>query len=305
MKNIKKNLKLSNLLLKSFNLLKKIQKEIQNDFQNFKYKDEIEFKFENESFKDSLKKNFFTLLMLSIFIEAEIKKERMISYGKIIIYLRQIVTSTDNIIDNEKKGLIFLRSLKNDVVKNTFITLFCQDALTKEALKVSEGDSLVSIKILEKIYSIAISESLRDISQYKDYPTSEYILKNIHSGIGGELLEISLEIPKYIEKNSKMSSYSKGLYEIGMALQALDDFFDIDEDGEQGKVNLLVSKILYEKQEIETLKLSYLNEVIENAYVGFKILEDSGFPISKVGAKKVMEKLFELRGLKDYIYILK
>ncbi|WP_297596169.1 hypothetical protein [uncultured Cetobacterium sp.] len=305
MKNIKNNLKMSNLLLKSFNLLKQIQKEIYKDFINFKFIEDIEFKFKNENFKESLQKNFFTLLMLSTFVEAGIKKERAISYGKIIIYLRQIVTSTDNVIDNEKKGLIYIKKLQNDIVKNSFITLFCQDALTKEALKISDSDNLVSIKILEKIYSIAISESLRDVSQYEIYPDAEYILKKIHAGIGGELLEISLEIPKYLEKNIKMTNYAKGLYKIGMGLQALDDFFDMDEDREQGKVNLLTSKIKYEENSIEEIKSAYLNEVMENTYKGFKVLEENGFPISKVGTKKIMKKLFELRGLKDYIFIIK
>lgn len=89
-----------------------------------------------------------------------------------------------------------------------------------------------------------------------------------------------------------------------MALQALDDFFDIEEDEENGKINLLKSALLYSEKGEEVVREEYLKKVSENAYNGFKILEDNEFPINKKEAKKVLKKLFELRGLKEYISIL-
>lgn len=301
---MKNHILLGKLLMNAFKILGKAQNEIENDFKNFKFTKELEIDFKNINFKESFKKNFFTLLIISILLESKVSKKHIISYSKIIIYLRQIVTSTDNIIDNEDKGLIFIKNLKNKMVSNSLIMLTCQNFLTKECLELSEGKDIAAKKIFDKIYLIAMSESLRDKSQYLEYPNEKYILEKIHSGIGGELLKISLEVPLAIEENIKLKEYSKGIFEIGMALQALDDFFDMEEDEESGKINLLKSVILYAEKDEKVVREEYLKKVSENAYNGFKILEDNEFPINKKEAKKVLKKLFELRGLKEYVSIL-
>ncbi|MGL5229654.1 MAG: hypothetical protein ACRC8F_02405 [Cetobacterium sp.] len=301
---MKNHILLGKLLMNAFKILGKAQNEIENDLKNFKFTKELEIDFKNINFKESFKKNFFTLLIISILLESKVSKKHIVSYSKIITYLRQIVTSTDNIIDNENKGLIFIKNLKNKTVSNSLIMLTCQNFLTKECLELNEGKDLAVKKIFDKIYLIALSESLRDKAQYLEYPTEKYILEKIHSGIGGELLKISLEAPLAIEENIKLKEYSNGIFEIGMALQALDDFFDIEEDEESGKVNLLKSALLYSEKGEEVVREEYLKKVSENAYNGFKILEDNEFPINKKEAKKVLKKLFELRGLKEYVSIL-
>ncbi|MGL4633569.1 MAG: hypothetical protein ACRCUO_03500 [Cetobacterium sp.] len=301
---MKNHILLGKLLMNAFKILGKAQNEIENDLKNFKFTKELEIDFKNINFKESFKKNFFTLLIISILLESKVSKKHIVSYSKIITYLRQIVTSTDNIIDNENKGLIFIKNLKNKTVSNSLIMLTCQNLLTKECLELNEGKDLAVKKIFDKIYLIALSESLRDKAQYLEYPTEKYILEKIHSGIGGELLKISLEAPLAIEENIKLKEYSNGIFEIGMALQALDDFFDIEEDEESGKVNLLKSALLYSEKGEEVVREEYLKKVSENAYNGFKILEDNEFPINKKEAKKVLKKLFELRGLKEYVSIL-
>ncbi|WP_291943172.1 class 1 isoprenoid biosynthesis enzyme [Cetobacterium sp.] len=301
---MKNHILLGKLLMNAFKILGKAQNEIENDLKNFKFTKELEIDFKNINFKESFRKNFFTLLIISILLESKVSKKHIVSYSKIITYLRQIVTSTDNIIDNENKGLIFIKNLKNKTVSNSLIMLTCQNLLTKECLELNEGKDLAVKKIFDKIYLIALSESLRDKAQYLEYPTEKYILEKIHSGIGGELLKISLEAPLAIEENIKLKEYSNGIFEIGMALQALDDFFDIEEDEESGKINLLKSALLYSEKGEEVVREEYLKKVSENAYNGFKILEDNEFPINKKEAKKVLKKLFELRGLKEYVSIL-
>lgn len=301
---MKNHILLGKLLMNAFKILGKAQNEIESDLKNFKFTKELEIDFKNINFKESFKKNFFTLLIISILLESKVSKKHIVSYSKIITYLRQIVTSTDNMIDNEDRGLIFIKSLKNNMVSNSLIMLICQNFLTKECLELNEGKDITVKKIFDKIYLVAMSESLRDKYQYLEYPNEKYILEKIHSGIGGELLKISLEAPLAIEENSKLREYSNGIFEIGMALQALDDFFDIEEDEKSGKINLLRSALLYSEKDEEVVREEYLKKVSENAYNGFKILEDNEFPINKKEAKKVLKKLFELRGLKEYVSIL-
>ena len=163
---MKNHILLGKLLIEAFKILGVAQKEIEEEIKNFKFTKDLELDFKNMNFKESFKKNFFTLLIISLLLESKISKKNIIRYTKIIVYLRQIVTSTDNIIDDENKGLIFIKSLKNKVVSNSLVMLTCQNLLTKECLELSDGKDMAVKKIFDKIYLIAISESLRDISQY-------------------------------------------------------------------------------------------------------------------------------------------
>ena len=210
--------------------------------------------------------------------------------------------------------MLFIDKLDNPVIENSFLTLMCQDLLTKEILKLqNEVNSNLSGNILlEKIYNIAKGENKRKISLYKNYPEPQYILDNIHHQIGGELLEISLTVPKLFEKdNSSLEKFSKGLFTIGMSLQAIDDYFDMKEDYENNNVNIAIAKYIQEYNiTVENIQFDniheefskkYIIDCINTAYEGFNTLEDGGFPITKKEARFVLKKLFEIRGLKAYV----
>lgn len=276
-----------------------ILKALENEYIKFNFKDNIYLNTQ-KSFFENFKKNFFSLLMISILIENKIDKKRIIAYGKIIFCLRAIVTATDNIIDNENKGVVHILNIPEITSKNIFNTMLHQQIINLELenLKIS---SSIFAKILEDIFFIAKSEGLRDLKLYNSYPSFEYIEKNIHEGIGGKLLELSLIIPILIEKNSKLNSYSKGLFEIGMALQALDDLTDIDEDSLNCKINLATAYI----SESKTTE-NYLKNTLERALQGFKIFENLSYPIDRNSALYILKKLFKIRGInKKYLNIFK
>lgn len=301
--------------IQSFETLKTCQKEITLELKQYNFFNELSINYSNINFITSFKKNFFTILMLSLIHESGISKTRAISYGKIIIALRQIVTSVDNILDNEKKGSIFINSLNNPLVENSFISLVFQDLLTKEILKLSPTNTKVNIVLLEDIYSIAKGESIRKREFYKEYPSSKFIFENIHSEIGGKLLEISLTIPKLVENNPKITAFSDGLFTIGMSLQALDDFFDMEEDFYNKDVNLATAKYSEEfninEYQIDFKNINtsftekYLTETISTAYSGFFKLQKAGFPIDLKEIKFILKKLFILRGLKNYVHYIR
>lgn len=305
-------------LILAYGLLQDTQKELKKDFNNTTISKDITFKFSNENFYTSFKKNFFTILMISLLRQSKIPQNRIISYSKIILLLRQIITSVDNILDNEKKGMLFIECFDNIIVENSYINLICQDLLTKEILRLQSetNNNIPGNIILEKIYSIAKGENRRNISLYNIYPDSDYIIENIHSQIGGELLEISLTAPCLLEKNNYfLSKFSEGLFTIGMSLQAIDDFFDMKEDYENGNVNLAISQYIgkyyisidninFDKIH-EDFTEEYITKCITTAYKGFDILKEGGFPITKKEAKFVLKKLFEIRGLKEYVKYIK
>lgn len=312
--NLIKNIRLAKLLQIAGYILKNVQKEIKEDLSKMQFGEDLYYEFGNEGYSEFFKKNFFTLLMISLLVKLNIPNEKIKSHGKIIMYLRQIITSTDNIIDNEEKGIIKIKKINNIIVKNNLLTLICQDKLTKETYLISDGDSGLSTKILEEIYGIALSESLRDKNLYEKYPSSEYILEKIHNGIGGKLLEISLIPCKYLELTDELNKYLEGLYTIGMSLQAIDDLFDVEEDIENGKINLALAKYIEDNPEVTPSNFIKLDEefircflagVVEKAYKGFDILREGGYPITQKDSKFLLKKLFKLRGLEEYVYIIK
>lgn len=302
-----KKVKLGKLFVNSFKILQLIEKEMKEELSKYGFSEEVEIKLECNKGTNLLKKHFFTTLMLTFLLDSKVEKSRIISYGKIIIYLRQIITSVDNIIDNENKGIIFIKKINSNEVRNSFTMLLSQELLLKECQKIDKTGE-TSRLILEKIHFIGKCESLREKGLYIDYPKKEQILEDIHSGIGGELLKFAVNIPLCVERKEnsevvdlkKLQNYTFGIYKIGMALQQIDDFFDLEEDKLNGKINLFQSYIIYEKMELKELEKKYLNLAINEAYQGFEILEKSGYPIDRKLGKKLLKKLFEIRGLKEY-----
>ena len=92
-------------------LLQETQKELLNDFKKTNIYKDMDIEFINKNFLLSFKKNFFTILMLSLLKESQIPKNRIISYGKIIILLRQIILQWTIFLIMRIKGLFLLKPL--------------------------------------------------------------------------------------------------------------------------------------------------------------------------------------------------
>jgi hypothetical protein len=239
-----------------------------------------------------------------------------LKYGELIFCLRAIITATDNIIDNEEKGVIFISKVDNKIVENTLLILIMEHIMRDvlEELDSTKASSHM-IFILNKIYSIAESESVRNINLYENYPKEDYIINHIHKGIGGELLQLSLWIPTLIEQNQILDKYSKALFYIGMSLQALDDLCDMQEDYDNKKINLAISGLkynffdnidnLFSKDsskliyEFPKFYKDYVSICIDKAMCGFRQFARCGYPLKEKEALILLEYLFELRGIKE------
>ena len=305
------NLKLAGIMKNAHKHYAKIESAAELRLKQLDYSSDLVFTNKNLSFIESYKKNFFTFLMISILDNMKIPKERVILYGEITFCLRGIVTATDNIIDNEKKGVIFLNDVENSVVNNTLLLMTLQNVLLHVLNELGCSEKGMTL-ILNKIHSIAKSESLRNSALYDKYPAPQYIIDNIHTGIGGELLQLALWIPEIMEGlSSPVSEYNKALFDIGMALQALDDLCDMSEDFSASQVNLGISvlKYQYDTQYNPSVNpvaaaypemcKNYSYNCINTALTGFNKLSELGYPLSRNDSLVLLQYLFELRGIKD------
>jgi hypothetical protein len=310
------NIKFSNLIKNAYKNYKEVEDSINIRLKNLSFGKNIYFVSKNKSFGDNYKQNFFTFIMLSILDSVGTKKEKLLKYGELIFCLRAIITATDNIIDNEEKGVIFISKVDNKIVENTLLILIMEHIMRDvlEELDSTKASSHM-IFILNKIYSIAESESVRNINLYENYPKEDYIINHIHKGIGGELLQLSLWIPTLIEQNQILDKYSKALFYIGMSLQALDDLCDMQEDYDNKKINLAISGLkynffdnidnLFSKDsskliyEFPKFYKDYVSICIDKAMCGFRQFARCGYPLKEKEALILLEYLFELRGIKE------
>lgn len=303
------NPKLAILLYNSMNDYKEIEKIFHERLKKYDFYDKFIFK--NQEYNDSkyFEKNFFSIFFISIFRQVRFEKDKIMKYGLIFHMIREIVTCTDNILDNEEKGTLLLNADISPIIKNVILILISESIMEKETHKEESG-----VKLINTLYNIAYGESMARVKDYENYPKSDYIRNIVHKNIGGELLGIALDVPILEENNieTALEKYRVGVVKIGLALQALDDMTDVIEDIEEDKANLLTALILennnkkykdliekkveiskvYEKDYIMLIK-----EAIQNALEGFGIMEDIKYPVNQKQAKNILKVMFKLRGL--------
>lgn len=307
------------LLISTIKNHKEMELEYKNRFNKYVSQNSSKHVNEKLNYINYLEKNFFSILLLSIFKNLKIDKKSITEYGVILHSLRGIVTCTDNIIDHESKGAMFLNEISNHVLSNNMLSIIQQNILNLSIDNLNADKPKKEIMIVgysKALYSIALGENQRELNDEIESPRE--IIENIHKKIGGELLELAFIIPTINEENQKLNLSKEGIFEIGIALQMLDDICDFKEDIDAKKKNYLLSKIIYnssltlsevisksnEKEFYNTKEYSHsyiesIEESIEVALNGFKILEKASYPINQLQAKLILEFMFKVRGLKE------
>lgn len=281
------------------------------------YIDSKDFIYKNQdiSEKEYLQRNFFSILMLLI-LETN-KIENLRSHGLIIHSIRNIITTTDNIIDIDNKGNLDIVKLENPTLKNVMSLLIAEEILNNE-LQLLESEhpgnfkmSEVKTSLLKSIYEIAKGEEIRTIVD-NNYMTYDEVISNVHMKIGGELLAISMLIPFLISGNNDILNFKDALFKIGMSLQLLDDIVDLEEDIESNTQNAFLSYLLdnsiaiqditnynNRNKDIQTHYHNLIYSAVQIGLDGFKDFEKNGLEIGYKDGEKLMEFMFINRKMQD------
>ncbi len=303
--------------INKINKLKNIHKEIELKYINYilKYvnKQDFEYKCIDLPNDEYIQKNFFTILMLLIMDNNRV--ENLISNGLVIHAIRNVITNTDNIIDNDSKGNLDIVKLENLVLKNVMSLLIANDILENELTNiVPKIEDVIFIKnqLLKSIYEIAKGEEARKIINNK-YMSYDKVIQEIHTKIGGELLAISMIVPQNIYKSERIFAFKDALFKIGLSLQLLDDITDIKEDYEANTQNAFFSyllekgikeeeiiKYIYDSKNLDISK--FYNDLIkcsiDKGLEGFLEFEKNGLEIGYKDGLKLMEFMFTNRNMK-------
>lgn len=318
-----KNPRLMALLTKAASEYRLVEAEWERFLKDLKFAQNAHFVNKTLSSTAYFEKNFFSILLLSILISAEIPKYRRLKYGLLLQALRTIVTCTDNILDHEQKGAIRLETkLNNPVLDNVLLTLAAQKVLLcASCCLCSEpfGAERLQKRLLDSLFAVAQGESAASLLPGETYPIPEQIIETVHKKIGGQLLGLALVGPMENESEHRaaLEPMEQGILAIGTALQMLDDITDIVEDWAVGKKNYLASWMMYHSPVISmnalndivtgdtsqvaiklgSNRITAIDQAICKALEGFDLLHQGGYPVNHEQALVLLRIMFRLRGL--------
>ena len=270
-------------------------------------------------------KNFFSILFLAIYQAIGIPGDRRLFYGCLNHCLRGIVTGADNLLDNEYKEMLPLAFPATATKFKSVMHIMLFDRfLNKLAGRMADfglaGDSgLLQDALFRAIVPIGAEEASEEGGVSTILPP-EKILSSVHMYKGGRLLCLAFVAPRLLESElaAPLATAEKGVYDIGMALQMIDDLTDFYEDLRAGNHNYLVSTIAHRGGEKERAFLeqarergsgpaveegcaasvaAVMAEAVGEALTGFARLEEAGFWLDQKQALGLIRQLFVLRGV--------
>lgn len=276
-----------------------------------------------------LQKNFFSSLFLSIYTAIGIPPQRRQFYGQINHCIRGLVTACDNLLDDEYKELLPFNFPEPAIRFKSVMHLLCLDRILEKIARQAVVDGLIRQHDLEPLLDaiframvpIGAEEALEE-GGITEILSPKAVLDSVHMYKGGKLLCLAFAAPLLLEGKhlGPLRLAETGIYQIGMALQVIDDLTDFYEDIQHQNHNYLLSMIhhagdkneqhnlstiLQEKgrgeDAVESLFPSTVKKVmaqaIGEALAGFASLETAGYWYKEKQAITIIRFLFTIRGV--------
>jgi len=224
----------------------------------------------------SLENNFFSALFLYSYFRGGISKSKRILFVAVNQCLRGMVTGCDNILDNEYKKTLDTDLPVNAAKFRSILDIMVSDRiLTAIMHKGYEGGEFSYDNILQantaSLHAL-LQSGVQEASEEKGTSrilTPEEVLDKIHPLKTGILFQAPWVLPELIEnKNLKsIDEIKKGLFQIGMGCQVMDDMLDLSMDLQMNRHNYVASLIRHGKNCLEQNILDkYLNKNCNDHY---------------------------------------
>lgn len=274
-----------------------------------------------------LQKNFFSSLFLSIYAALGIPAERRLFYGQINHCLRGLVTATDNLLDDEYKEVLPLNFPAPAIRFKSVMHILCFDRILEQIARQAVRDGLIAADELEPLLG-AIFQAMLPIGAEEAIEeggvttilTPLEVLNSVHMFKGGKLLCLALVAPLLLERQRQeaLKLAETGVFQIGMALQVIDDLTDFYEDIAHRNHNYLLSTIEHQGPPSERQALAailrggpgeeiaveilfpisltiVMARTIGEALAGFAALEQAGYWYKEKQAIRIIKALFVIR----------
>lgn len=299
--NIFNKTRLAKLLTVSLSDHKKIEKEFVLIISKyFSKKEQLDFPALKLGFLEYFSKNIFSILILSILNHLNISKRNRYLYGLIMHAVRGIVTSGDNILDQEDKGHFFVKMKGGRVLSNIFSVILETCVINEKIGELSpEHKDHIFKQLMEALFVIADEESVEENTVSKILHPDR-VLKDIHHFRGGKLLELAFVVPEINEPHIDFSGIKEGIYQIGLAVQILDDITDFKIDYTDRNTNLLHSWIIHYQKD-KKMTEGQFQQLMEHQLIDLQkapvlyIFHNVSWCLSlKIYAMNVSESFFEI-----------
>lgn len=269
-------------------------------------------------------RNFFSILFVSIFQSIGIADVRTREYTGIVHSMRSIVTSTDNILDDEAKGAFRVDLPNGIVMPNVLAMLFQCGVLGTRLDRVARSADVRAQAwgaLLDLLYAIGEEEAGEEGAVEQVLPPLR-LLDEIHRYRGANLLLLAFVVPRINEPEhvEAIAQAQAGIFRLGLSLQVLDDLADFQEDLRRRNHNVLRSWLVHgagssapvadealaalDDAALATPHLHFpqaVDEVmalaVELALSGFDRIRAAGHPLDRPTASRLMGAMFALRGL--------
>jgi geranylgeranyl pyrophosphate synthase len=221
----------------------------------------------------SLENNFFSALFLYSYFRAGVSKSKRVLFAAMNQCLRGMVTGCDNILDNEYKKTLDtnlpinaskFRSILDIMVSDRILITIMHKGYQRGEFSF---DHILQANTasLHALLQSGIQEASEEDGAGKIL-TPEDVLQKIHPLKTGILFQAPWVIPELIENKDLecLAEIKKGLFQIGMGCQVLDDMVDLSMDAQMNRHNYVVSLIWHGSNRVEQ---KILEQYLSNEFI--------------------------------------
>jgi hypothetical protein len=268
-----------------------------------------------------LEEDFFLTLFNGIIARGTYRVDK---YALANYFIRGMIVGGDDLADNETKSTLPIKKLESSIGQGLSQYTLSLQYLTESMHSIVENDT-----DQKKVMDELINKMRRIWSGMEETRNGEHILtpkeliRRKHEVVGADLFELGLVAPTYAETKTKSYFHTvrKGIREIGIAFQFVDDIVDFEQDRLSGEGNI-VESFAYHKESFNERRAldEQLGDSAENpltkfpessrraiklaqekVYKGISILRNEGFPIDPKDAPLFVQAIAGDLAAEDYI----
>lgn len=199
--------------------------------------------------------HFFSLLFLFAYVKAGIDPQKRTLYVAANQCLRGMVTGCDNLLDKEYKVTLETKLPKEAIIFRSVLDIMVSDRVLTEIMFHGFHKDIFTLDQVKSSGKIALDALIRSGAQeageekgiYEILPAKS-VLNDIHTIKTGLLFQAPWALPDRFEDKldtGDCAKIKKGLFNIGLGCQILDDLVDLIIDLKMKRHNYVVS-LFYE-----------------------------------------------------------
>jgi len=208
----------------------------------------------------AIESNLFSLLFLYSYLQAGIPGSRRVFYAVVNQCLRGMVTGCDNLLDDEYKKTLDtdlpltgtrFRSVLDIMVSDRVLFELLTDARARGELSAAQLKSASSAS-LHGLLTSGVEESGEEAG-VNDRLAPDDVLHVVHHSKTGLLFQCPWSLPALLEDidSDTQARTTRGLYQLGIGCQVLDDMVDLAADMRNSRHNYVASLIYHDADRVE------------------------------------------------------